>query len=159
MPTPQGIAAANAETTSEAWLTLLEINHQSFAQPIRVTDNDEDLTHAGETYVAFPFELKLPDDDADSRAVGRIEIDDIGEFEDPETGETKTIGDIVKGIPVGQNPTATVTIVLGSDPALVEWGPAGFAIRNVKGDGLTITADLFMEDIMNEPFPCDSLPG
>lgn len=159
MPTPQGIAAANAQTTDEAWIILAEINHPSFAQPIRVARNKVNVTHQGEAYIRFPFELKLPDDKSDGLAVGTLELDDIGEFEDPATGEMKTIGDIVKAIAVGEAVTVTITIVLGSDPDLIEMGPMDFTLRNVKGNGLTIRGDLHFEDLMDEPYPCDSMPA
>lgn len=157
MPTPQGIAAANAQTTDEAWLMLLAIHHPSFTNPIRVARDKKDVVHGGNTYVAFPFDVKLPDEGQDSRAVGRIEIDDIGEFDNG--GRQETIGDIVKAIPVGENATVDLTVVLGSNPELIETGPMTFTLRNVTGDGLTVTGDLHFEDIMNEPFPCDSMPA
>lgn len=159
MPTPQGIAAANAQTTDEAWLILAQIDHASLAPPIRLARNTQNVTHGGETYVRFPFEVTLPDETSDRMAVGKIEIDDIGEFEDPETGETKTIGDIVKAIPVGDTVTVTLTIVLASDPELVEMGPMAFTLRNVRGDALTVSGDLHFEDLMGEPYPCDSMPA
>lgn len=157
MPTPTGIAAANAQTTEEAWLMLLAIDHPSFTVPIRVARDKVDIVHGGNTYLAFPFDVKLPDEGQDSRAVGRIEVDDIGEFDNG--GQMETIGDIVKAIPVGENATVDLTVVLGSDPELIELGPMMFTLRNVHGDGLTVTGDLHFEDIMNEPFPCDSMPA
>lgn len=159
MPTPQGTAAANAQTTDEAWIILAEFNHQSLTKPVRVARNKENVLHRGETYVRFPFDVALPDESSDRRALGRIEIDDIGEFEDPDTGEMKTIGDIVKAIPVGDNVTVTLTIVLGSDPELIEREPEEFMLRNVRGDEHRITGDLHLEDLMDEPFPCDSMPA
>lgn len=159
MPTAQGIAAANAQTTDEAWLILVELNHSSFTNPIRVVRNKVNVDHGGETYVRFPFDLKYPDEKSGALAVGLLEIDDIGEFEDPDTGEMKTIGDIVKAIPVGDNVTVTVMIVLGTNPELIDMGPMDFTLRNVKGDGLVIRGDLQFEDLMNEPFPCDSMPA
>lgn len=159
MPTPTGIAAANAQTTDEAWLMLAEITHPGLSPPIRVVRNKVDVVHQGNNYVRFPFEVKLPDDDAAKRAVGQLEIDDIGEFDDPVTGQKKTIGDIVKSIPVGQNPIVILTLVLGSNPNLIEMGPMQFTLRNVRGNGLTIKGDLLLDDLVNEPFPCDSMPA
>lgn len=157
MPTPQGTAAANAQTTDEAWLILLALDHPSFATPIRVARNKINVVHGGNTYVRFPFNLKLPGKKADEKAVGMIEIDNIGEFEID--GKQQTIGDVVKAIPVGENAVATVTIVLGSDPELIEEGPASFTLRNVKDNGLTVTGELHMEDFRGEPCPCDSMPA
>ncbi|WP_316978054.1 DUF1833 family protein [Shumkonia mesophila] len=158
MPTPQGIAAANAQSTGEAWLVLAEINHASFAAPIRIARNKQNVPHQGQTYIRHAFDVGLPDETSERLAVGRIEMDDVGEFEVPETGETRTIGDFVKAIPVGENVTVTITIVLASDPELIEMGPMEFTLRNVKGNGLTLSGDLHFEDLMNEPYPCDSLP-
>lgn len=155
MPTPQGITAANAQTTDEAWLMLVAIDHASFAAPIRVAGKA--VEHQGDAYVAFPFQLTPPDDAPDERPVGRLIVDDVGEFEID--GEKKTIGDVVKAIPVGENVSVTLTIVLDSDPDLIEMGPMDFTLRNVRGDGLTVEGDLYYEDILNEPFPCDSMPS
>ena len=161
MPTQQGIAAANAQTTDEAWLMLLAIHHPSFTNPIRVARDKKDVVHGGNTYLAFPFDVKLPDDGQDSRAVGRIEIDDIGEFDNHAVsgGPKETIGDIIKAMAVGENATVDLTVVLGNNPEQIERGPMTFTLRNVHGDGLTVTGDLHFEDIMNEPFPCDSMPA
>lgn len=156
MPTPQGIAAANAQTTDEAWILLAEIDHASLAVPIRVARNKENVTHGGEVYVRLAFDLDWPD--AGGRAVGSLEIDDIGEFEDPATGEMKTIGDYVKAVPVGDTVTVTITVVLGTDPEQIEDGPTAFTLRNVRAHGLTLKGDLHFEDLMDEPFPCDSMP-
>lgn len=44
-------------------VTLLAISHpQIGAQPIRVCNDTQDITHQGNVYTAVPFELTLPDD-------------------------------------------------------------------------------------------------
>jgi hypothetical protein len=152
MPTPQGIAAANAESTGEAWLVLLDISHASLSTPIRVANNHVDVTRGGNAYVAFPFELQLPRDEAAERPVARLRFDNIGEFE--VDGVKKTLADIVRS--AGTPATVAATVVLGSDPNLTEAGPFEMTLRNVKVNALEVAGDLYLEDVLNEPFPADS---
>ncbi len=153
MPTPNGIIAANAQTTGEAWLTLLELDHATFSEPIRVTDNKVGVVSNGNAYIAWPFELKLPDDDAAERPVARLRIDNVGEFD--VDGEKRTIVDIIRAC-VGA-PTVAISIVLASDHDQVEAGPMDFTLRDVRApDELVIEGDLYLEDVLNEPFPADS---
>lgn len=42
-------------------VTLLTLDHTSFAQPYRFTDNNEDVVYSANTYLTFPFKFTLPD--------------------------------------------------------------------------------------------------
>lgn len=152
MPTPEGIVAANALTTAEAWIELLEIHHTDLAEPIRVARNHADIEHNGNLYIAFPFQFTLPDDDGRKRPVARLVIPDFGEFEDD--GEMKTVIDILRAMTTAA--TVRAIIVLGSDPDKIEAEFDELVLREARQIGDTIECDLFLEDVMNEPYPGDS---
>lgn len=152
MPTPTGIVAANALTTDEAWIELLEISHPDLSEPIRVARNHTNIVHGGNTYVAFPFTLALPDDDSKQRPVARLTIPDFGEFDD--NGETKTVIDILRAMTTPA--TVKVLVVLGSDPEKIELEFDELTLREARGNGSDIEVDLYLEDVMNEPYPGDS---
>jgi hypothetical protein len=56
---------------------------------------------------------------------------------------------------VSSPPTASLSVVLASDPDTVEAGPFELTIREVQYDALVVTATMAVEDILNEPFPGD----
>lgn len=136
------------ESTAEVWLVILDINHSSLSEPIRVVNNTEDIVHGGETYLAVPFRIKLPDETPDQLPRVTLEMDNV------ERLITATIRNIRKP------PTVTLKVILADSPDTVEIGPFEFTVRNVRYDALVVQADLRLEDILSEPFPVHTFtPG
>ena len=65
------LAALNAETTTSAFLTCLEVTHSQFAT-IRLVNNTEDITSGGNVYTAFPFLPTLPPDTDQTNISARV---------------------------------------------------------------------------------------
>lgn len=53
-------AAAMADTTGEAFVLLMEIQHQTLTDPLRFTNNSEPLTIGAATYTPYPFVYDQP---------------------------------------------------------------------------------------------------
>ena len=51
------IEEKNKLASASAWLLALEITIPGLSAPVRVVQNDEDITWRGETWVAMPFDL------------------------------------------------------------------------------------------------------
>ena len=97
-------SAAFAQQTDQVFLVLLVINHSSLAAPIRVVNNYENVTHNGNTFVGFPFDLELP-----------------GDFEDALPSVKLTICNVDRQIVYAIRtltgpPTITIKVVLASAP-------------------------------------------
>jgi len=134
-------SALTAQETSEAILMLLEIDHASLGSPIRVGSDAVNTTSNGEVFVAYPFELQIPNDNDDGPPVAKLRIDNVDQT------LTATIRSITTP------PTCRMMLVLASDPDTIEIDLPGFEMKNISADKSSISAELTIENFMNEPFP------
>ena len=137
-------AAAFAQQTDQVFLVLLTINHASLAEPIRVVNNYENVTRAGNTYVGFPFDIELP-----------------GDFEEALPSVRLTICNVDRQIVYAIRtltgpPTITIRVVLASNTADVQAGPYVMTLRGADYNSLTVSGTIMPEDVLNEVFPGDS---
>lgn len=136
---PVAIDAANRPQTGEIFLVLLTIRHPTLNDDIRVVNNNEDIVSNGRAYIAYPFEIELPGEDAEQPPMARLRIDNVDRL------LVATIREILTP------PTAKIQVVLASQPNTVEIEFDGLTLRNVVYDASTISADLAFEQIMVEP--------
>jgi hypothetical protein len=136
----RGAAAVTAENSSEVMLHLLEINHDMLAEPIYVVNNFEDIVSNGNTYIAFPFDIALPDE-SDAPPQVQLQIDNVD----------RSIIQVLRGLATPA--TVTLKLVLASTPDTIEAGPFTLLLRNIEFDNQTITGTLMPEDILNAPYP------
>ncbi len=136
--------AVNAQETNEVFLLLLTLDHEDLAEPIRVVNNTEDVTSRGMTFVAYPFEIALPDEDPESVARVSLRIDNVDR-------------EIVRNLRAIQAPlSVALEVVMASSPDTVEAGPFNMTLVAAEYDALTVTGELAFEDVLNEPFPGQS---
>jgi hypothetical protein len=138
-------ADAFKQEGGEVYLVLLEINHASLGTPIRVVNNYADVTSNGNTYSAFPFTINLPSDTDEGSTDVSIAIDNID----------RTVVDAVRT--VTGPPTVTISVILASAPNSIEAGPYVMTLRNASYDSMTVTGTIAVEDMLNEPYPIDTL--
>ncbi|MGH7243618.1 MAG: DUF1833 family protein [Phycisphaerales bacterium] len=139
-------AALFAQETGEVFLFLLVLSHPSLSEPIRVCNDQVNTTSNGIVYVAFPFQLKLPPDDDTPAPEVSLSIDNVD----------RKIVEAVRRCQ-GEPITATLSIVLASSPNVLEAGPFDFKLRQVDYDKLAVNGTLKFDDILNEPFPGDTM--
>ncbi|NNG04359.1 MAG: DUF1833 family protein [Inquilinus sp.] len=139
--------AAYAAETGEAPIVLLTIDHADLAAPIRVTSDAVDTASRGDTYVAFPFRVSLPDD-TEEAARARLEIDNVD----------RRIVEAVRSI--SSPPSVRLEVVLAGTPDLVEAGPFDFELEETRYDLLVVSGELAFEPVLDLAMPADSLsPG
>lgn len=141
------VASLNAQETGEVWLVLLTISHPDLPTPIRVVNNNEDITSRGNVYQAFPFEIVLPGEDPDSPPRASIRIDNV---------DRSVIG-LIRSI--SSAPSVTIEVILASQPNTVEIAYSSLALRNVRYDPSTIEGELFFEPLFNEPITATMTPS
>lgn len=80
MRTYSSAASQNLLATSadEPFLVLLEITHTDLAAPIRVVNDVQNIMVDGDTYIAMPFRVTLPDDVKGQIPQATLEVDNIG---------------------------------------------------------------------------------
>jgi len=135
------VAAVNAQETGEVFLILLTIDHDDLAEPIRVVSNNQDVTSNGNTFVGYPFEISLPQDDAEQVPTTRIRIDNVD----------RRIVDTIRL--VSSPPTMTLQVVLASTPDTVELSFGNMTLREVEYDALVVEGTVQYEDVLHQAFP------
>ena len=136
--------AVYKQQTGEAPMFLLEIDHADLAVPLRFVNNTEDVTSDSNVYTAFPFEISLPSDREDQLPTVVLAIDNID----------RTLVETIRNI--SSPPTASVSVIMASDPDTIEAGPYEFTIKDASYTAEVVTSTLAFEDILNEAFPGDS---
>ena len=137
--TTAGTASINAQSTDEVWLTLLTIDSDELAAPLRFVNNNESLSSRGNVFMAFPFDIEFPGQDEENPGEARLVIDNID-------------GSIVNFIRnIVTPPAVSIEVVLASTPNSVEAAFANMTLRNVSYDAKTVSGLLKFEDIVVEP--------
>lgn len=134
-------AAAFAERTGEAIATLLTLDHADLAQPIRVTDHRTALTSRGQAFVAFPFELMLPEDSEERPPLARLRL----------ANAARTLTATIRSI--DSPPALLIELVRVADPDTVEVSWADFTLRLARYDARQIEGDVVLEVWDQEPYP------
>jgi len=132
--------AAYLQETDDVFLVLLTITHDDIT-PIRVVNNNENITSDSNLFVAYPFEITLPDSTGDGTPSAQLVIDNV----------SREIAESIRSISTA--PKVTISVIRAADPDTIEITFAPFTLRNVKWDMMKVSGDLSMEDIALEPFP------
>ena len=126
---------------SDQPVILLKIDHADLSAPILVVNDRVNITSNAQEYVAFPFEIKLPDSLEDAPPRARLLIDNV----------SREIGQAIRDISTAAS--VTISVVLRSDPDTLEIEFPTMRLTNVKYDALQVSGDLEFEDLTREPFP------
>lgn len=130
----------NATGADELPVLLLEIDHPTFTQPVRVVNDGLDLTSNGELYVAMRVEASLPDQQPGQMPRARLALDNVG----------RELVEPLEASNGGEGATVRMMQVLRSTPNVIEW-EATLDLSNVEMSSMTVTGDLSYEDILNKP--------
>jgi hypothetical protein len=136
--------AAFASQTEQVFLLLLTITHPTMPA-IRVVNNTETIVSNGETFVAFPFEINLPDMHEDRQPYMQLRISNVDR-------------QIVQAIrTLTSPPLVRVDVVVASQPDTIEATFPDFSLRSVDYDALMVEGRLTLDDILSEPYPSGSM--
>lgn len=137
----------HSQETGEVWLVLLTITHSTLPTPIRVVNNNEDITSRGNIYQAFPFEIILPSQDPDSIPKASLKFDNVD----------RTAISIIRGVEFP--PAVTIEVILASQPDTIEVSFPNLTLRNVKYDAEAIEGELLFENLFSEPVTLTMTPS
>lgn len=142
-----------AQDTAEVFVPLLKIEHASLASPILLAYNTEPVVRTEGTYLPYPFQINLPDDD---------------DSETPEVSLTVSNTDLEVSNAVlalvGQ-PDITFMVVLASSPNTIEAGPfpMKLATASITTDAITSTLgqeqDIFTQQVPGRSYLPSNSPG
>lgn len=138
------LRALFAENTSSVFPILLELDHPSFAEPIRLVNNTQNLTYNSEVYQAYPFKLDPPDESQDQITNARISIDNV------DRGILAIMRSEEEAFTI-----RTIAMFYNDDSGLVfeplaQWE---FTLANVTWDADTLSGDLVYEDRLSNRLP------
>jgi hypothetical protein len=143
-------AALYAQSTDEAFIILITINHSTFTDPVRVASDPLELlpvagvrgvVSRGQEFVFLPFNIELPAQDDSGVAKARLSVDNISR-------------EIVAAVRTATSALSiNIEIVLASDPDTVEVSIEDFRLDRVTYDALTVSGDISVEYFDLEPFP------
>ena len=98
------LEALTAQETGRALIMLVTITHDDLSTPLRVSSDSVTTPSNGENFIAYPFQITLPDDPDDGFAAGKFIIDNVSR-------------DIVKAIREIQSPpNVRIDLVMDDDP-------------------------------------------
>ena len=130
-------AASTAEATDEVPLVLLTVDHDELDAPIRVCDNIEAITSNGNTFLALPFDVELPDD-GERPGEARVRIDNV----------SRDIALVLRRI--STPPLVTIQVVLASQPDTIEYEITNLTLRDATYDLNYVSGFLRFEDLTTE---------
>jgi hypothetical protein len=139
------IQAMNASSTGAIYHCLITISHPTLPTPIRITSDAKPTVSNTFTFLPLPFIYQIPDDRSDQVPVGKIQFDNVD----------LTMIDWVRSIG-NVPPIVLMQIVMGSSPDSidVEWE---MTLRNVNYDVMSVGGDLRFDEILDEPYPGDTV--
>ena len=126
---------------SDLYLVLLDIDHPDLAQTISVVNNTEDVTSNGTTYIAFPFEIALPESPENSPPRAELSISNV----------SREIGQAIRQ--VGSPPTGTITVIRQQTPDVIEAQHVGMTLTGVSYYAQQVSGQLVREALVTEPYP------
>jgi len=128
----------NDAVTDEVPLCLAELDHASWANPLRLVANTEDVVSNGETYTAAGFDIAMPDQLEGRNADARFRLTDADAGTLALLRTTSAVIDV------------TVMWVLASDPDTVYAGPLEAEIHAAEGRFGEISGALTLYPVLAE---------
>ncbi len=142
--TAQTRAALYAPETDDVFVILLTLHHPAMEVPLRVCSGGQEVASRGETFVAFPFALTLPEDEDGRAPRARLSIDNVD----------RQIVAAVRALT--SSPQVLIEIIRAAAPDVVEARFEDFRFTNITYDSRAVTGDLTVEDFTAEPYPAAS---
>lgn len=144
--------AINSQETEEVFLLLLTVDHSTLENPLYFVQNNENIVSRGNTHIAYPFEINLPDSIGDSLPQVTLSIDNV----------SREIVDAVRNM--DDAPSISLEVVLASSPDTVEVGPFPLTVKTVDYDAMKVEFLLTFEESLLDGFPAqrftpDLYPG
>lgn len=136
------ITAVNSQTTSRAFLVLLDVYH-SLIGTYRFVNNTENITSGGNTYLAYPFSITIPPDDPELQIRARLRISHV-------TSELNVLRTVA-----GRRERATVAIKVidAAVPNTILQSISGLVMASVAYNADVMDIDLTIDNFLTEPFP------
>lgn len=132
------------QESNDPLLLLVKLEHVDFDAPIYLVDNTEDIVSRGNTYLAFPMRIILPENDGESVRETSITFDNVSRE------LIKEMRKITTAI------TMTIETVLASDPDYVQISYADMKLKTITYNDKTITGKILFDSFLNVTLPSET---
>lgn len=141
-----------ANESTDPFLQLVTLDHESFTTPIYLVDNSEEIISNGKTYSPFPMKIILPQDDSEAEKQVRISFDNVSRF----------LVDELRSITTPIN--IKIEMVLASNPNLIEIVLDDLQLRNItmtlqQIEGILVLDDFLRTELSSEKYTPSNFPG
>ena len=126
---------------SDLYLVLLTIEHPDLDPPIHVVNNTVNVISNGITYVAFPFEIALPESPENGPPRAELTISNV----------SREIGQAIRQ--VSSPPAVSIQVIRQETPDVVEASHQNMKLTGVTYDVQQVSGQLVREDFVTEPYP------
>ncbi len=133
---PALLAQLYAQESDVPFLMLVTLTHPSFTT-VRLVNNSEDIVSNGQTFTAFPMNIRLPADDGETTREVSIEFDNVSrELID----ELRTVTTPIE---------VKVEMILASNPDDIQVTLDELKMRNVTYNKSRVSARLYLDSFLN----------
>jgi hypothetical protein len=130
-----------APTTSEALIVLVTLTSEGWTGPIRVAQWPRDVVSRGETFMASPVAIVLPESSRDGLGTGRVALRFV-------------TGELVALVRTVEHPIrASLEIVRASDPDVVELPAQVLDISEISYSASDMEMSLAAVDLTAQRYP------
>lgn len=134
---PYFLSQIFAQESSDPFLTLVTLTHESFDAPIRLVNNNEDIVSRGETFMAFPVKVRLPVDDGETAREFTLEFDNVAlDLIDNIRSVTSQIG-------------VKLELIFASIPDDVQISQEDLKIQSINYNSRVISARVILDNFLN----------
>lgn len=131
------ISELMSDVSSDPFLTLVTLSHDSFDSDVRFVNNITDIVSRGNTFYAFAMNIGLPTDDGETQRELQIDFDNVSL-------------EIMRQIRSVTTPIkCKIEMILASRPDIVEIEYSELKIKNVNCSKSSVRARLFLDDFLN----------
>lgn len=143
----------NSVAGAELPVIALEITHPMLASPIRVVNDNAELIHQGNTFVALQFRVSLPEDLEEVLPRATLAVDNVG----------KELVSWIEASNGGEGAQVRMLQIMRSDPDVVEW-EITLDLTNMRITTPEVTGELGFENLLDRPavaltYRSDTQPG
>ncbi|OZI61549.1 DUF1833 family protein [Bordetella genomosp. 11] len=128
-----------ATSADENLLACLEITHSALAVPIRVVRDTDDLVAQGNTFMACPFDITLPDDIEGQIPQATIQVDNVG----------REITEWLEVSGGGQGAKCRIILLYRSEPDIFEYDMT-MDLSGMKIDNFKVSSNLGFADTLGQ---------
>ncbi|HXK71967.1 MAG TPA: DUF1833 family protein [Clostridia bacterium] len=136
--------AVNSQGSDEIFILLITLDHETLEDSIRICSGGQNIVHLGDTYIYYPFDMKIPDDTADNVPQATLIIENI----------TPTIITALRSI--SSEISVNIKLILASDPDTIEIEFTDMFISHISYNALTIEATIKAENYLTSYLVKDS---